>query len=105
MTTNKALVFGCLFVSLFLYSGCSSSSSDQPVSVAVSPQAGFVGSAQTVQFTATVMNDTSGVTWSVSGTGGGTVDAQGKFTAPTVAQNTTATVTATSVKDSMKSAS
>jgi len=106
MTTNKALVFGCLFVSLFFYSGCSSSSdSNQPISVAVSPQAGYVGSAQTLQLTATVMNDTSGVTWSVGGTGGGTVDAQGIFTAPTVTQNTTATVTATSVKDSTKSAS
>jgi len=106
MTTNKALVFGCLFVSLFFYSGCSSSSdSNQPISVAVSPQAGYVGSAQTLQLTATVMNDTSGVTWSVGGTGGGTVDAQGIFTAPTVTQNTTATVTATSVKDTTKSAS
>ena len=106
MTTNKALVFGCLFVSLYFYSGCSSSSdSNQPISVAVSPQAGYVGSAQTLQLTATVMNDTSGVTWSVGGTGGGTVDAQGIFTAPTVTQNTTATVTATSVKDSTKSAS
>ena len=106
MTTNKALVFGCLFVSLFVYSGCSSSSSsDQPISVAVTPQAGYVGSAQTLQLTATVMNDTSGVTWSTSGTGGGTVDAQGNFTAPTVTQNATATVTATSVKDPSKSAS
>ena len=106
MTTNKALVFGCLFVSLYFYSGCSSSSdSNQPISVAVSPQAGYVGSAQTLQLTATVMNDTSGVTWSVGGTGGGTVDAQGNFTAPTVTQNTTATVTATSVTDSTKSAS
>jgi arylsulfate sulfotransferase len=106
MTTNKALVFECLFVSLLLFSGCSSSSSsNQPISVAVSPQAGYVGSAQTLQLTATVMNDTSGVTWSVSGTGGGTVDAQGNFTAPTVTQNATATVTATSKKDSTKSAS
>jgi len=106
MTTNKALVFECLFVSLFLFSGCSSSSdSNQPISVAVSPQAGYVGSAQTLQLTATVMNDTSGVSWSVSGTGGGTVDAQGNFTAPTVTQNATATVTATSKKDSTKSAS
>ena len=107
MTTNKALELGCLFVSLFLYSGCSSysSSSYQPVSVALSLQAGYVGSAQTLQLTATVMNDTSGVTWSVGGTGGGTVDAQGKFTAPVVAQNATSTVTATSVKDPTKSAS
>jgi arylsulfate sulfotransferase len=106
MTTDKALVLGCLFVSPFVYSGCSSSnSSNQPVSVAVTPQTGYVGSAQTLQLTATVMNDTSGVIWSVAGTGGGAVDAQGNFTAPTVTQNATATVTATSVKDSTKSAS
>lgn len=107
MTTNKPAVFGCLFVSLLVYSGCSSSSSssNQPISVAVTPQTGYLGSAQTLQLTATVMNDTSGVTWSVGGTGGGSVDAQGNFTAPTVTQNATATVTATSKKDSTKSAS
>ena len=107
MTTNKALVFGCLVVSLFVFSGCGSSynSSNQPVSVAVTPQTAFVGSAQTLQLTATVMNDTTGVTWSVTGSGSGTVDAQGNYTAPAVTQNATATVTATSKKDSTKSAS
>ena len=105
MTTNKALVFGCLAVCLFAFSGCSSSSSNEPISVAVTPQAAYVGSAQTVQLTAAVGSDTSGVTWSVSGSGGGTVDAQGNYTAPTVTQNATTTVTATSVKDPTKSAS
>lgn len=51
------------------------------------------------------MNDSSGVTWTVSGSSGGTVDANGNFTAPAVTQNATATVTATSKKDSTKSAS
>jgi len=107
MTTNKALVFGCLAVSLSAFSGCSSSSdaASQLISVAVSPQPVYVGSAQTVQLTAVVMNDTSGVTWSVSGSGAGSVDAQGNYTAPTVTQNATATVTATSVKDPTKLAS
>src|SRR5262245_55756208 len=106
MTWNKALVFGCLVVSLFVFSGCSSSNySNQPVSVAVTPQTGFVSSAQTLQLTATVMNDTSCVSWSVTGSGSGTVDAQGNYTAPAVTQNATATVTATSKKDSTKSAS
>jgi hypothetical protein len=107
MTTNKTVVFGCLVVSLFAFSGCSSSSysSNQPVAVAITPQAAYVGSAQTVQLSATVSNDTSGVTWSVSGSGAGSVDAQGNYTAPTVTQNATAMVTATSVKDPTKSAS
>ena len=107
MTTNKALVFGCLVGSLFAFSGCGSSysSSTYPVSVAVAPQTAYVGSAQTLQLTATVTNDNSGVTWSATGSGSGTVDAQGHYTAPTVTQNQTATVTATSVKDATKSAS
>jgi hypothetical protein len=106
MTTSKALVFGCLFVALLSFSGCgsSSSSSDQPISVAVTPQTAFVGSGQTLQFTATT-NDTSGVTWSTAGSGTGSIDAQGNFTAPTVTQNVTTTVTTTSMKDSSKSAS
>jgi len=107
MTTNKALVFGCLVVSLVVFSGCGSSSdsSNQPISVAVTPQTALVGSEQTLQLTATVTNDTSGVTWSVAGSGTGTVDAQGNFTAPAVTQNGTATVTATSVKDPTKTGS
>ncbi|HEX5421904.1 MAG TPA: aryl-sulfate sulfotransferase, partial [Candidatus Acidoferrales bacterium] len=51
------------------------------------------------------MNDASGVTWSVSGSSGGTIDANGNFTGPSVTQNATATVTATSKKDATKSAS
>jgi arylsulfate sulfotransferase len=106
MTTNKAFVFGCAVVSLFACAGCSdSSSSNQPISVAIAPQTAYVSSAQTMQLTATVANDTSGVTWAVNGSGAGSVDAQGNYTAPTVTQNATATVTATSVKDSTKSAS
>src|SRR5215471_17603807 len=102
-----------LFVLGFL-GGCSSSSPSQPVmlsepiSVSVSPKPAFVGSAQTITFTATVMGDTSGVTWGVNGMPGGTsttgtIDANGNFTAPTVAQNASATVTATSKKDPTKS--
>ncbi|HEY7390541.1 MAG TPA: aryl-sulfate sulfotransferase [Bryobacteraceae bacterium] len=61
-----------------------------------------------MQFTAMVSNDTSGVTWSVNGTPGGsstvgTIDANGNFTAPAVTQNATATITATSKKDTTKS--
>jgi hypothetical protein len=95
-------------VSFLVLAGCSSSSyssANQPITVAVSPQPAYVGSAQTVQLAAEVTGDTSGVTWSVSGSGGGTIDAQGNYTAPGVTQNATATVTAVSVKDSTKSAS
>src|SRR5579862_6228026 len=66
-----------------------------------------------MQFTVSVMNDNSGVKWSVGASGGaagagaaaGSVDANGNFTAPTVTQNSTVTITATSVKDNTKSAS
>ncbi|HTU33373.1 MAG TPA: aryl-sulfate sulfotransferase [Candidatus Acidoferrum sp.] len=50
-------------------------------------------------------NDSSGVTWSVSGASGATIDSSGNFTAPSVTQNATATVTATSKKNAAKSAS
>jgi len=72
-----------------------------PVVLTISPQPAFVGSGQTLQFTASGY----AVTWAVSGASGGTIDAQGKFTAPTVTQNTTVTVTATSSSGSAVSAS
>jgi arylsulfate sulfotransferase len=105
MRMHNAPALICLAVCFLLLAGCSSSSPDQPISVAVSPQPAYVGSAQTVQITANVTGDTSGVTWSVSGSGGGTIDAQGNYTAPAVTQNATATVSATSMKDPTKSAS
>ena len=99
--------YACALFSVFvlvLLAGCSSSS-QPPVTVIVSPSPAFVGSAQTVQLTANVTGDSSGVTWSVAGASGGTVDASGNFTAPAVTQNATATVTATSKRDTTKSAS
>ena len=106
MRMHNAPALICLTVCFLVLAGCSSSSSpNQPISVTVSPQPAYVGSAQTVQLTANVTGDTSGVTWSVSGSGGGTIDAQGNYTAPAVTQNATATVSATSMKDPTKSAS
>src|ERR1700693_709939 len=66
------------------------------IAVAVSPQSAVVTSGQTVQFTATVTGDSSGVSWSVNGVAGGNstvgaIDSTGKFTAPMVTQKTTAT--------------
>ena len=92
-----------LFVPVLL-AGCSTTP-PPPITVAISPSPAFVGSAQTIQLTATVTNDSSGVTWSVSGASGATIDSSGNFTAPSVTQNATATVTATSKKNAAKSAS
>src|SRR5215471_5767750 len=106
MSMQKSPAFAAVAVYLLAFVGCSSSSShDQSISVSVAPSPAYVGSAQTLQFTADVGGDASGVTWSAGGSGGGTIDAQGNFTAPTVTQNATAMVTATSVKDPTKSAS
>lgn len=93
-------------------------SSAPPVSVtnvAASPTSVYPNDAtdswpsQTAQFTATVSNDSSnsGVTWAVSTPNGGTIDATtGVYTAPTAAEGlpSSVTVTATSVKDTSKSA-
>jgi arylsulfate sulfotransferase len=102
---SKSLALVCFLVPFFCFVGCSSSSYHAPVTVAVAPQPAYVGSGLTLQFTATVTNSSDGVTWAASGTTPGTIDAQGVFTAPTVTQLSTATVTATSVKDSTVSAS
>ena len=93
-------------------------SSAAPISVSVTgtPSSLFPNNAadgwpsQTAQFTATVSNDSTnkGVTWSVAGSPtNGTIDANGLYTAPTIAAGLPArvTITATSVTDSSKSGS
>src|SRR5215475_7894430 len=100
MRMQKSPTFVWAAVCVLALTGCGSpSSSHQPISVALTPTSAFVGSGQALQFTADVTGGTSGVTWSGSGAVGGAIDAQGNFTAPTVTQNATATVTTTSVKD------
>jgi len=103
----KTRAYTCVLFALALLAGCASS--NQPITVSLSPSPAFVGSAQTIQFTATVTGDSSGVTWTVNGTAGGgaggTVDANGNYTAPAVTQNALVTVTATSKRDPTKSAS
>ena len=62
---------------------------------------------QTAQFTATVANtNNNAVTWSVAPLSAGTIDANGLYTAPTVADGlpTSAIITARSVADGSKSA-
>ena len=105
MITGKFLPLVCFIALILCLAGCSSNSSQvtTPVTLAVSPQPAYIGSAQSMQFAAT-----SVATWAVSSTAGasaGTIDAQGNFTAPTVTQNTTVTVTATSASDHTVSAS
>ena len=79
------------------------------ISVTVSPATATVTSGGTTQFTATVTGDSSngGVTWSVSSSSAtpGTIDATGKYTAPSVTAATTATVIATSKTDTTKTGS
>ena len=105
MITGKFLSLVCFLMLVLCLTGCGSNSSHvTPVTLAVSPQPAYIGSGQSMQFTAT-----SAATWAVSsataGASAGTIDAQGNFTAPTVTQNTTVTVTATSTTDSAISAS
>jgi uncharacterized protein YjdB len=74
-------------------------------SVTVTLNPSTITTAQTTQATATVAGTgsySSGVTWSVSGTAGGTVSSAGVFTP---AGTGTATITATSTEDTTKSGS
>jgi hypothetical protein len=84
------------------------------ISVSISPQTASVQVGFTTQFTATVQNDpmNKGVIWSVSpspgsnctGTGCGTIDATGKYTAPSTIHDAPGLyVIATSVADRSKS--
>ena len=78
-----------------------------PISVAISPTSGALDGGQSLQFTATVNHHTNtAVTWSVSGSGAGSISNTGLYAAPyVIASATTATVWATSVADPTKSAS
>ncbi len=109
-STSLSLLF--VLALLSFVSGCggsSSTNSGNAISVTVSPTTATVASGGTAQFTATVTGDSSnaGVTWTVSSSSAtpGTVDATGKYTAPSVTKATTASVIATSKTDTTKSAS
>ena len=92
---------GTAFMLIVFAAGCAQVTSP-PISVAVSPPATAIGTGQSIQFRATVANDTTGVTWMAST---GTIDANGDYVSPSEARSVTATVTATSKKDPSKSAS
>src|SRR6266481_4611399 len=103
---------------LVFLGGCGGNTSQppppsQPTAVTVSPSSATVQTGGVQQFTATVSPSgaNQAVTWSLSGTGCtgvscGTIDATGKYAAPTTAPTpATVTLTATSVTDATKSAS
>jgi arylsulfate sulfotransferase len=93
------LILSLFFLGVISFSaGCGSSSS--PVTLTISPQTAAIGTGQSTQFTATVSRGT--VAWTAST---GTIDSTGNYTAPSGTQSMTATVTATSMQDSTKSAS
>ena len=113
MRTKWQGVLG-LCVVLVCLQGCSSSGSGSGsmpppvVAVSISPQSTMVFSTQSVQLTATDSEGVADLTWGVTSMDttapAATVDATGNFTAPTVTQNETYTVTVTSMKDSTKTA-
>jgi cytochrome b involved in lipid metabolism len=72
------------------------------ISVTLAPANATVNVGQTVQFTPTVTNSTSGVAWTVSPSSLGTISSSGLFTAVSAGGGT---ITATSMQDSTKSAS
>jgi len=97
------------FALILLVSGCGSSQPAEtppppPVQLSLAPGSAVVFSTQTVQLTATDSEGASDVAWSVGGMAGGSVDANGLFTAPAVTANTPITVTASSQSDPTKTA-
>jgi hypothetical protein len=111
-----ALFVWLALLGLMVACGGGSSTPPPPVTLTVSPStavslfpnnAADGWPAQTQTFTASVSNTSNtAVTWSVSPSGGGTIDANGAYTAPTLAAGLPATVTvrATSQADASKSA-
>jgi hypothetical protein len=74
-----------------------------PIVVTVSPSSATVASGGTVQFTKTVTGTSNeNVTWSVVQSGGGTIDQNGLYTAPTVSTQSQFTIRATSLADPTK---
>jgi hypothetical protein len=99
-----------LVVILIAMVGCSSSSSP-PISVSLSPSSAAIDQSQTVNITATVVNDSSdkGVSWNLTGPGSlsSSTGLSVTYTSPTTSLSSAqqATVKATSLADQTKIAS
>src|SRR5215469_12090365 len=101
--------FPCLLICCLIpfFAGCAtqvappSNLNPQPISVTISPQMAAIGTGQTEQLTANVVNDTSGLVWLATA---GTIDSSGNYTAPGGAQSMTVVAIAISKKDPTKSA-
>ena len=104
---GKFLIPICSFALFFCLEGCGSSNNAPPdppsAALTISPQPALVGAGQSIQFATNAATGT-GVTWAVTGSSG-SIDAQGKFTASNVTQNSTVTVTVTSTVTPTNSAS
>jgi hypothetical protein len=99
---SAALLFSV--ASIFL-GGCGSA---VPISIALSSSSKQTDQGQSIGITATLMNSTRGVTWSLSGPGSLSGQASSSVTysaPPSVSSSQMATVTATSVADVTKTAS
>jgi arylsulfate sulfotransferase len=101
MNRNSFTIFP-LSVLIALLAGCASS---LPVELSLTPSNALVFSTQSTQLTVTDSLGESDVVWTVGGITGGTVDSSGDFTAPSVTENTTIMVTASSRRDPAKTAS
>jgi arylsulfate sulfotransferase len=115
MRLGSFCCFSLLGLALFV-GGCGGSQQPQqplpqpPITLAVSPQSAALATGQTAQFMAVVNGDNSGVIWAVNGMAGGNstvgvIDPTGLFTAPSGTQSSKAAITATSKRDTSKSAS
>ena len=103
---NKLWVYFCLFAPI-LAVGCGSSS--QSVT-SISPSAVALSLGQSIQFQTTPAGSAQGMVWSVNGISGGnstfgTIDASGKYTAPSDTQSIAVTIKATSGSVSSSSVS
>ena len=116
LSRHSAIAGLCVSLALLGLLVACGGSSTPPVNIVVSqgtPSSVFPNNTgwspvQTAQFTATVTNTTNtAVTWAVTTPNGGTIDANGLYTAPTVAAGlpTSVTIKATSAADTSKSAS
>src|SRR5580698_2988297 len=103
---NKACVYFCLLVPVLVV-GCGSSSQS---ATSISPSAVALSLGQSIQFETTLSGSAQGTVWSVDGISGGnstvgTIDASGKYTAPSDTQSIAVTIKATSGSASSSSVS